>query len=231
MLVHVPGLLSSQEVAYFRDTMAAAEWVDGKVTAGAQSAGTKRNLQLAENSPAARGLGDQILGKLGKNELFTSASLALRVFPPLFNRYDAGMAFGAHIDNAIRFVSASIGSGAPIRVRTDLSATLFLTDPAEYDGGELVVEDTYGSHSVKLPAGDLVLYSAASRHHVTPVTRGTRWSSFFWIQSMIRDEAARSMLFELDTAIQSLRRAQGDSDEVLRLTGLYHNLVRHWADA
>ena len=231
MLVHVPGLLPPQDVAYFRDTMVAADWVDGKVTAGSQSAGAKHNLQLAENSPAARALGEHILGKLGRNELFTSASLALRVFPPLFNRYDAGMAFGAHIDNAIRFVGASIGSGAPIRVRTDLSATLFLTDPGDYDGGELVVEDNFGSHSVKLPAGDLVLYSATSRHHVTPVTRGSRWSSFFWIQSMIRDEAARSMLFELDTAIQALRRQLGDSDEVVRLTGLYHNLVRRWADA
>jgi PKHD-type hydroxylase len=226
MLVHVPGLLPQQEVASMRDTLAGADWVDGKITAGAQSAGAKKNLQLAENSPVARALGERILTVLGKNELFTSASLALRVFPPLFNRYESGMAFGAHIDNAIRFVPS-----APIRVRTDMSATLFLTDPAEYDGGALVIEDTFGSHSVKLPAGDMVLYSATSRHHVTPVTRGTRWSSFFWIQSMIRDEAARTMLFELDTAIQSLRRQHGDTDEVIRLTGLYHNLVRRWADA
>ncbi len=214
-----------------RGILAEADWVDGKVTAGSQSAGTKRNLQVPENSPVARSLGDKILSALGRNELFTSASLALRVFPPLFNRYDGGMAFGAHIDNAIRFVGSSIGSGAAIRVRTDLSATLFLTDPAEYDGGELVIEDTFGSHAVKFPAGDLVLYSATSRHHVTPVTRGTRWSSFFWIQSMIRDEAARTMLFELDTAIQGLRRQIGDHDEVVRLTGIYHNLVRRWAEA
>jgi PKHD-type hydroxylase len=168
---------------------------------------------------------------LGRHELFNSASLALRVFPPLFNRYDSGMGFGAHIDNAIRFVSASIGTGAPIRVRTDLSATLFLTDPADYDGGELVILDGYGEQRVKLAAGDLVLYSATSRHHVTPVTRGTRWSSFFWIQSMIRDEAARIMLFELDTTIQSLRRQHGETEEAVRLTGLYHNLVRRWAEA
>jgi PKHD-type hydroxylase len=163
--------------------------------------------------------------------LFTSASLALRVFPPLFNRYDGGMNFGSHIDNAIRFVKSSIGSGAAIRVRTDMSATLFLTDPADYDGGELVIEDTYGEHRVKLPAGDMVLYSATSRHHVTPVTRGSRWSSFFWIQSMVRDESARLMLFEMDKAIQGLRTQVGDSDEVVSLTGLYHNLVRRWADA
>jgi PKHD-type hydroxylase len=168
---------------------------------------------------------------LGRNEHFTSAALALRVFPPLFNRYDAGMNFAAHIDNAIRFVKPSLGKGAPIRVRTDMSATLFLTDPQDYDGGELMIEDTYGHHSVKLPAGDLVLYSATSRHHVTPVTRGSRWAAFFWIQSMIRDEAARTMLYELDTAIQGLRRQLGESDEVVRLTGLYHNLVRRWADA
>ena len=141
------------------------------------------------------------------------------------------MKFDAHIDNAIRFVKPSLGTGAPIRLRTDLSATLFLTDPADYDGGELVIEDTYGSHSVKLPAGDLVVYSATSKHHVTPVTRGSRWSSFFWIQSMIRDEAARSMLFELDNAIQGLRGRHGEADELVSLTGLYHNLVRRWADA
>ena len=141
-----------------------------------------------------------------------SASLALRVFPPLFNRYDTGMAFGAHIDNAIRFVKSSLGTASPIRVRTDLSATLFLTDPADYDGGELMVEDTFGTHKVKLAAGDLVLYSATSRHHVTPVTRGSRWSSFFWVQSMIRDEAARAMLFDLDNAVQALRQQLGDSD-------------------
>ena len=230
MMVHVPNLLSGEQVAHMRDVLLGTDWVDGKATAGAQSAGQKHNLQLPEDSPAARALGEIILSALGRNERFMSAALALRVFPPLFNRYDVGMGFGAHIDNAIRFVKPSLASGNPIRVRTDLSATLFLTDPAEYDGGELVVEDTFGSHKVKLPAGDLVLYSATSRHHVTPVTRGSRWSSFFWIQSMVRDEAARTMLFELDTAIQSLRGKVGDDPEVVRLTGLYHNLVRRWTE-
>ena len=230
MMVHVPNLLSAEQVAYVRGVLSGSDWVDGKVTAGAQSAVEKHNLQLPEDSPAARALGEIILSALGRNERFMSAALALRVFPPLFNRYDVGMGFGTHIDNAIRFVKPSLASGNPIRVRTDLSATLFLTDPAAYDGGELVVEDTFGSHKVKLPAGDLVLYSATSRHHVTPVTRGSRWSSFFWIQSMVRDEAARTMLFELDTAIQGLRGKVGDDPEVVRLTGLYHNLVRRWTE-
>ncbi len=228
MMVHIPNLLSGEQVAHMRDVLAGSDWVDGKVTAGAQSAGAKHNLQVPENSPAARALGDIILTALGRNALFTSASLALRVFPPLFNRYDSGMDFGPHIDNAIRFVT---GAGQPIRVRTDMSATLFLTDPGAYDGGELVIEDSYGHHKVKLPAGDLVLYSATSKHHVTPVTRGSRWASFFWIQSMVRDEAARGMLFELDNAIQGLRNRNGDSEEIVSLTGLYHNLVRRWADA
>ena len=228
MLVHVPNLLSGEQVAHIRGVLSGTDWVDGKVTAGAQSAGTKHNLQVPENAPAARALGDMILTALGQNERFTSSALALRVFPPLFNRYDQGMNFGAHIDNSIRFVK---GASSPIRVRTDLSATLFLTDPEDYDGGELVIEDTFGNHKVKLPAGDLVVYSATSRHHITPVTRGSRWSSFFWIQSMIRDESARAMLFELDNAIQGLRKQVGDSEEVVSLTGLYHNLVRRWADA
>ncbi len=231
MLVHIPSLLSPAEVAHCRDMLAKADWVDGKVTAGEQSAGEKRNLQVPENAPVARALGDLILSKLGKNERFNSASLAMRVFPPLFNRYDGGMNFGTHIDNAIRFVPASLGSGAPIRVRTDMSATLFLTDPADYDGGELVVLDTFGEHRAKFAAGDLVVYSATSRHHVTPVTRGSRWASFFWIQSMVRDESARLMLFDLDNAIQGLRKKVGDTEEVVGLTGLYHNLLRRWADA
>ena len=230
MLVHIPQLLSAGQVAHMRGVLSGTDWVDGKVTAGAQSAGEKHNLQVPEDSPAARALGEVILSALGRNERFMSAALALRVFPPLFNRYDVGMGFGAHIDNAIRFVKPSLAFGNPIRVRTDLSATLFLTDPADYDGGELVVEDTFGSHAVKLPAGHLVLYSATSRHHVTPVTRGSRWSSFFWIQSMVRDEAARTMLFELDTAIQGLRGKVGEDPEVVRLTGLYHNLVRRWTE-
>src|SRR3954462_4564427 len=176
MLVHIPELLSGEQVAHVRGVLSASDWVDGKVTAGAQSAGTKRNLQVPEDAPAARALGDMILTGLGKNERFNAAALALRVFPPLFNRYDVGMNFGAHIDNAIRFVK---GPSLPIRVRTDMSATLFLTDPDDYDGGELVVEDTFGSHSVKLPAGDLIIYPATSLHNVTPITRGSRVCSVF----------------------------------------------------
>lgn len=231
MLVQIPSLLTPEQVAQCRDLLSKADWVDGKVTAGAQSANAKYNLQVPEDAPTARALGNLILGKLGKNERFTSASLALRVFPPLFNRYDSGMKFDSHIDNAIRFVPASITGGASIRVRTDMSATLFLTDPADYDGGELVIMDTYGTHSVKLAAGDMVLYSATSRHHITPITRGSRWASFFWVQSMVRDEAARLSLFELDTAIQGLRKQFGDTAEIISLTGLYHNLLRRWSDA
>lgn len=228
MLIHVPNLLTPQEVAQLREVLGQADWADGRITAGTQSAQAKKNLQVPENSPAHRAMGEAILTALGKNERFTSAALPLRVFPPLFNRYDTGMRFDAHIDNAIRFVK---GAGAPIRVRTDLSATLFLTDPADYDGGELVIEDTFGEQRIKLPAGDMILYPASSRHHVTEVTRGSRWASFFWIQSMVREDEARRHLFELDTAIQSLRQAHGDTAEVVRLTGLYHNLVRRWADA
>lgn len=226
MMVRIPSLLSPEQVAHMRGVLAGTDWVDGRVTAGAQSAQAKHNLQVPENAPQARALGEIILTALGQNERFTSAALAKRVFPPLFNRYDAGMNFGTHIDNSIRFVK-----GANIRVRTDISATLFLSEPEDYDGGELVIEDTFGTHEVKLPAGDLVIYSATSRHNVTPVTRGSRWASFFWIQSMIRDEAARAMLFDLDEAIQSLRGKHGDNDELVTLTGLYHNLVRRWADA
>ena len=229
MMVRIPNLLSADQLAHIRGVLAGTDWVDGKATAGAQSAGAKHNLQVPEDAPAARALGDIILGALGQCEAFMSASLAQRVYPPLFNRYDPGMAFGAHIDNAIRMVKPSLGTGAPIRVRSDLSATLFLTDPADYDGGELVILDTFGSHAVKLPAGDLVLYSATSRHHVTAVTRGSRWCSFFWIQSMVQDDAARGMLLELDQVVQGLRGQVGDNEQVVSLTGLYHNLVRRWA--
>jgi PKHD-type hydroxylase len=226
MLVRVPALLSAQEVAQCRDVLARSQWVDGKITAGAQSAQAKKNLQIPENSKEARELGEMILQRLGRNELFTSAALPLRVFPPLFNRYDADMKFDTHIDNSIRFVP-----GAPIRVRTDLSATLFLTAPEDYDGGELVIEDTYGEQQVKLAAGDMVLYPATSRHRVNPITRGSRWASFFWIQSMVRDDGQRALLFDLDNAIQSLRRKDGESPEAVQLTGIYHNLVRRWAEA
>lgn len=225
MLVRIPHILSPEEVAHCRKVLEEASWVDGKVTAGAQSREAKRNLQIPQSSDAARELGEIILRRLGTNELFTSAALPLRVYPPLFNRYDEGMAFGTHIDNAVRPVP-----GINVRVRTDLSATLFLTEPEAYEGGELVIEDTYGEQRVKFPAGDMVLYPATSRHRVEPVTSGSRWSSFFWIQSMVRDGEARTLLFDLDTAIQSLRAKQGETEEAVRLTGVYHNLVRRWAE-
>ncbi|MEI9888063.1 MAG: Fe2+-dependent dioxygenase [Rhizomicrobium sp.] len=226
MMVRVPSLLSAEEVARCREVLGKADWVDGKVTAGEQSAGAKKNLQVAEGSPPARELGEMILTRLGRNELFTSATLPLKVYPPIFNRYDPGMTFGTHIDNSIRFAP-----GTPIRFRTDVSATLFLTAPEDYDGGELVVEDTYGTHQAKFAAGDMILYPGTSRHHVHAVTRGSRWAAFFWVQSMIRDDGRRALLFDLDVAIQGLRRAVGDNPEVVRLTGVYHNLLRQWAEA
>jgi PKHD-type hydroxylase len=202
-----------------------ANWVDGRVTAGHQSAGAKNNMQLPEGSPVARELSDTILAALGKNALFISAALPLRVFPPLFNRYEGGQSFGTHVDNAIRQVMDT-----PHRVRTDLSATLFLSSLDEYDGGELVVEDTYGVHSVKLPAGHMILYPSTSLHHVQPVTRGARIASFFWIQSMVRDDGERTLLFDLDLSIQNINRESRNGDAAVRLTGIYHNLLRRWAD-
>ncbi len=225
MLLQVPEVLSGAQVAECRRALAEAEWVDGKVTAGHQSGRAKRNMQVPEAHPTARRLGDMIVAALERSPLFMSAALPLKVFPPLFNRYQGGENFGTHIDNAIR---QPLGD-AP-RVRTDLSATLFLCDPDEYDGGELTVEDTYGVHAVKLPAGHLVLYPASSLHHVRPVTRGTRLASFFWIQSMVRDDGERTLLFDLDTAIQAVGRELPDHPSAVQLTGVYHNLLRRWAD-
>jgi len=224
MLLHVEGVLSPDQVARFRQTLQAQAWVDGRATAGEQSARAKRNLQVPEDAPAARELGEIILAALGRNPQFVSAALPLRVFPPLFNRYDAGMAFDTHVDNTIRFAG-------PVRFRTDLSATLFLTEPDAYDGGELIVEDTYGEHAVKLAAGDMILYPASSLHRVAPITRGSRWASFFWVQSMIRADAQRSLLYDLDNAIQalSLQVGQGEAS-VVSLTGTYNNLLRMWAE-
>jgi PKHD-type hydroxylase len=201
-----------------------ADWVDGKVTAGHQSALAKDNQQLAEDSAASRELGRLVLAALERNPLFISAALPLKIFPPLFNRYGAGQSFGKHVDNAVRQIR---GSGTP--VRTDLSATLFLAEPHEYDGGELVVEDTYGAHTIKLPAGHMVLYPASSLHRVQPVTRGARLASFFWLQSMVRDDAGRSLLFDLDTAIRLLNADTPERAVAVRLTGVYHNLLRRWA--
>lgn len=226
MLLPIPKVLTTEEVAAARTLLDAADWVDGRVTAGHQSARAKHNEQVRDDHPAARQVGETILGALQRNLLFLSAALPLRVFPPLFNRYAGGQAFGTHVDNAIRQVP-----GTPVKVRTDLSATLFLEDPAAYEGGELVVEDVYGVHSVKLPAGDLVLYPASSLHHVRPVTRGARVASFFWIQSMVRDDGERTLLFDLDTAIQRIASEAPDHPSAVQLTGVYHNLLRRWADA
>ena len=205
--------------------MEAAEWIDGRVTAGHQSGRAKDNRQLREESSEAISLGDLIRNSLESTPLFMAAALPLKVFPPLFNSYSGGQSFGTHVDNAIRQVK-----NTPHRIRTDLSATLFLSQPDEYDGGELLIEDTYGVHTVKLPAGHLILYPSSSLHHVRPVTRGTRLASFFWIQSMVRDDGERSMLFDLDMAIQKLSEEAPDHPSVLQLTGIYHNLLRHWAD-
>ena len=225
MLLQVPDLLTPEQVAHARRLLDSAPWIDGRVTAGRQSAQVKDNQQLPEDHPVARELGDLILGALQRNPLFASAALPLRVFPPLFNRYQGGHSFGNHVDNAIRQFA-----NTPLRIRTDLSATLFLAGPDEYDGGELVVDDNYGVHSVKLPAGHMVLYPASSLHRVQPVTRGARVASFFWIQSMVRDDAARTMLFDLDNSIQQLTVDVGTHPSVVQLTSLYHNLVRRWAD-
>jgi PKHD-type hydroxylase len=205
--------------------MREANWVDGKVTAGTQSEQVKNNLQLAEDSEAAESARKIVLKALSRNALFFSAVLPKKIYPPLFNQYRGGMNFGNHIDNAVR-THAATGN----HVRTDVSSTLFLADPDSYEGGELVVEDTYGQQMVKLPAGDMVVYPGTSLHHVRPVTQGARIASFFWTQSMIRDDAQRTLLFDMDAAISTLRQQHGDSAAVVRLTGNYHNLIRMWAD-
>ena len=228
MLICIPDVLSKDDVADFRRIMDGCTWEDGRSTAGAQSALVKSNEQLPPDSEIARKLGNRIVQALTVSPRFISAAVPLQIFPPLFNRYAAaeGHHFGIHVDNAVRGDRLT-----GLRIRTDLSVTLFLSEPEEYDGGELVVEDLYGSHEVKLPAGDLVLYPASSLHMVTPVTRGNRVASFFWLQSMVRDAHARSLIFDLDTAIQSLCERLGrDDPETVKLTGIYHNLIRCWAD-
>ena len=228
MLVAVPAVLSPEQLTEVRRLVEAGAWEDGKATAGHQSELTKRNLQLPASCPNAVAAGEMVLSALSTNGLFMSAALPHRVFPPLFNRYDAsaGHSFGNHVDNAIRYLPD--GSG---RLRTDLSATLFLSEPDEYDGGELIVEDTYGEHAVKLPAGDMVLYPSTSLHRVEPITRGSRVASFFWIQSMVRDDGKRALLLEMDAAIRTLAGSVGDQNaSIVSLTGTYHNLLRRWAD-
>ena len=225
MLITIPDVLDTATLTHCRNRLASAEWVDGNVTSGHQSARAKRNRQLPEDSAAAREVGGIILQALSANTRFIAAALPQHVFPPLVNGYGIGERFGTHIDNAVRQHAAS-----GTRIRTDLSATLFFADPGSYDGGELVVEDTFGSHSVKLPAGHLVLYPSSSRHHVTEVTRGERVASFFWIQSMVRDDGQRQLLWDLDQAIQQVSVDRPDAPSVVQLTGVYHNLLRRWAD-
>src|SRR5580698_10927742 len=225
MLITIEKVLTAEQVLTARQKLATAEWVDGRATAGYQAQEVKRNAQLPEGSPAHQHVGEMVLKALARSPRFLSAALPLRVFPPMFNSYSGGQTFGAHVDTAIRQF-ASTGQ----RIRTDLSATLFLAEPEDYDGGELDIQDTYGTHSVKLPAGSMVLYPASSLHAVRPVTRGARVSSFFWLQSMIRDDAQRAILFDLDTAIQKLAADHPDHPSSLSLTGIYHNLLRQWTE-
>lgn len=227
MLVVIPDVLNKAQVAECRRLMDQAEWVDGNVTSGHQSALAKHNMQLPEDSPVARQLGDLIQDALGRSALFISAALPLKVYPPLFNRYEGGQAFDTHVDNAIRHLR-----GTNFRIRSDLSCTLFFSEPEDYDGGELTIEDVYGTQKVKLPAGHMVLYPSSSLHHVTPVTRGSRVSSFFWLQSMVREDSQRTLLYQMDFAIQQLALELGHADaRVISLTGIYHNLLRRWADS
>ena len=225
MLLHVPGVLAPEQVAEMRRRLAETDWVDGRATVGLQGAQVKRNRQLDELSPVGMALGRQLLAALVKHPLYVSAALPLRHVPPLFNRYEGGEHYGLHIDGSVRSVP-----GTPLQMRTDLSCTLFLSEPGDYEGGELVIVDTYGTHDVKLPAGDLVLYPSTSQHRVEAVTSGTRVASFFWVQSLVRDAWQRHMLFDLDQNIQALREQLGDNEAVVGLTGHYHNLLRQWSE-
>ena len=227
MLLAIPDVLTAAQVSQARTLLGAADWADGRVTAGYQSAKAKDNAQLPEDSPAARDIGALILDALSRNSTFFSAALPRRIYPPLFNRYGGGQSFGNHVDNAIRY-DRSRGGVDP--VRTDLSATLFLSAPEEYDGGELIIEDTFGTQSVKLPAGHMVLYPGTSLHRVTPVTRGARLASFFWLQSMVRDDGHRRLMFELDVSIRRLTADVPEHPALVQLTGVYHNLLRQWTE-
>ena len=226
MLLQIPKVLTAEQVARFRARIDTVTWIDGNATSGHQSAQAKYNQQLPEGSVEASEIGEEILAALSRSQLFFSAALPKQIFPPLFNRYAGDMKFGNHIDGAMR-----VHQQSSRRIRTDISATLFLTAPEDYDGGELLVEDSYGVHSVKLPAGDLVIYPATSLHRVTQVTRGARVSSFFWIESMIRDDAQRSLLFDMDMALVRLSQQVRDHPSLITLTGCYHNLLRMWGDS
>lgn len=225
MMLHIPNVLTREQVAAMRAAIDAADWVDGRTTVGSQGAQVKRNRQLPESSPVALEQGRIVQQALLASPLFFAAALPLRIVPPLFNRYSGGETYGLHVDGSVRNVP-----GSPLRLRTDVSSTLFLCDPEDYDGGELVVVDTYGTHEVKLPAGDLILYPSTSLHRVEPVTRGERVCSFFWTQSLVRDDARRAMLFEMDQTIQKLRDRLGETNETVSLTGQYHNLLRMWSE-
>ena len=225
MLLNLPDVLTAEQVRYCREQLARAEWVDGRVTAGHQSAKAKHNMQVPEDSPIALELSQLISQVLRQDPLFMSAAIPLEIFPPLFNSYSGGQSFGTHIDSAIRPNHATGRS-----IRTDLSATLFLAEPDEYDGGELTIEDNFGVKTAKLPAGHMILYPASSLHHVKPVTRGARVAAFLWIQSMVRDDGQRTLLFDLDTAIQKLNRDLPDHGALVQLTGVYNNLIRRWGD-
>jgi PKHD-type hydroxylase len=224
MLLHIPEVLTSDELAAIRTALASAEWVDGRQTVGVQGAQVKRNQQLADASPLKAELGARVIAALNRNPVFFAASLPLKILPPRFNRYADGGEYGFHVDGAVmRKDDAS-------HVRSDVSGTLFLCEPDAYDGGELIIADTYGEHEVKLPAGDLIVYPSSSLHRVAPVTRGAREAAFFWVQSMVRDDARRQLLFEMDRSIETLRQSGADRGAVLSLTGVYHNLLRQWAD-
>lgn len=224
MILAIPDVLTGEILAAARAKLEGAAWIDGKATAGHQGARVKDNEQLAIDDPVGREVGTQIVAALQKHPLFVSAALPLHILPPLFNRYSGGQTFGTHVDGSIR----TMPDGR--RIRTDLSCTLFFAEPDEYDGGELIIEDTYGAKSVKLPAGHLILYPSTSLHRVTPVTRGARLCSFFWLQSMIRDDARRTLLFEMDVGIQRVAADSPGHAGVVQLTGVYHNLLRQWAE-
>ena len=229
MLLHIPGVLDREQLARFRAALDGAGWVDGRQTVGAQGAQVKRNQQLAEDSPLRCELGGIVLAALARNPLYFAAVLPLRTLQPRFNRYQAGGEYGFHVDGAVMALPPVQGQAAE-HLRSDVSCTLFLCDPEEYDGGGLIVDDTYGEHEVKLPAGDLIVYPSSSLHRVEAVTRGARLAAFFWVQSMVRDDEQRQLLFKLDASIQALTRSGAEREALLQLTGIYHNLLRRWAD-
>jgi len=227
MLLRVPGLLTATELQTLRGQLASAPWTDGKATAGYQSALVKSNLQVVEESPEAKAMGKVILQAMGRSPQVSSGAMPLFIFPPIFNRYDQGMGFGSHIDNAVR----GLLLGASGRIRTDVSATVFLNAPEEYDGGELVIEGAFGEQRVKLAAGDAIIYPASSVHRVETVTRGSRLAVVMWMQSMMRDDGKRQVLYDLDVALGNLRRrGLAGEPEMVMLTGVYHNLMRQWIE-